>query len=552
MPQASVCLTKMVRAALSAVIFSIVTAAAIAYSAPVDSSPRSADVGTLDPTPELPPPPGGSDPGTSEPTPELPPPPGGSDPGTSDPSEEDPPDPDDNGPGTVDPIPEPPPPPDCDPPGSDPSPPELPPAPGNGGPGTSDPSEETPHTPGNGGPGTSDPSEEDPHTPGDGDPGTDDPIDEDPHTPCDPGPGTDDPPDDSTETTYERDLDSVAIYLATSTFETSTVYTHDPSGNAVRIDLETDHRYVFETRLPSLNTQLVKKATSPSYAKNILNPITVDDRLILYRAWDSPSAQFEEYDLETLSVSRQGSISHRPGIRYVDNCITFVDDDLYYKLDSDFDIFDGDIGGTFNVARDLFSDNSPDPVELLGRGVHSCDWGGKRGKVVGVDGALYSSGSTNDGWIYLNQQDLETGEEILLASFQYDDYADFDEFYTAAFDRLGAYWARLETATGIIEIWHWPHGDSHAYNVGVLPDTGLEAIHHVDADDGFLVLSGGGATMVFFDYPVEAYYVEEIHSHYAVEILADPAPEPSSLLLQATALLSLAGLRRRIQTRSLR
>ncbi len=108
----------------------------------------------------------------------------------------------------------------------------------------------------------------------------------------------------------------VALFGRISGASTSdTLRTTDRSTGQIRdIRIESSsYALVMVPVLPDRGEPIVIKTyTSPSYAKNVASPSTVDDRLVIVRRWSSGSEDISEYDLDTLEALPVGLRSSFP------------------------------------------------------------------------------------------------------------------------------------------------------------------------------------------------------------------------------------------------
>lgn len=91
------------------------------------------------------------------------------------------------------------------------------------------------------------------------------------------------------------------------------------------------------------HSTLVEDYVSPSYARNMLNPYTVDGRLFLVQIWpDSRKADFDELDSTGVRRLAQNAARVTSNSDYSDwSTYAVVDSRLYYQTKRRSDLFAG-------------------------------------------------------------------------------------------------------------------------------------------------------------------------------------------------------------------
>lgn len=260
----------------------------------------------------------------------------------------------------------------------------------------------------------------------------------------------------------------------------------DRSGQRHDIPLKSSsHSLVMVPVLPVRGEPIIFQTyTSPSYARNVASPSSVDDRLYVVRSWDSGSNDVSEYDLKTLKAFPSAAAAHFSK--------AVVGDTAYsYK----YPTYDNFIGwrGQLEFVRE--------PIK-----------GGQETRTVvrGVQGylndpyfpfTLIATGQKLFGLItpYPDKPlivvvgvDQSTGEptEIATYSVNFDDY--MRGSWDWAVDNGFVYWVavRIDQGETIAEIyWHELEQKSIIESASLtLPDD-VTGILEFDVDDGYIVLN---------------------------------------------------------------
>jgi hypothetical protein len=275
---------------------------------------------------------------------------------------------------------------------------------------------------------------------------------------------------------------------------------------------------------------LVKDYVSPSYAKTVIHPYTVDGRLILVQIWpDSKRARFKEFDPFTGRLKQDNSHlgefqTNSPYTGWSDYAI--VGDRVYFKTKFETMVFGypggikgGDlmVGYSSNTDRELLNHDDPHNFGSL----HSTGDGLYR---VKINEELH--------YLQINRIDLETGKIARWLQFPIDDFDDFTSWVFSV-DHDAFYVASLEKNARVVKLWRLSWAEFEEGNVFDLWKSGLvysqtledksDGLLGLDADSGYVVLelfTWGKGSFILYDHNTDSattYYPG--HDPRSVQIL---------------------------------
>jgi len=277
--------------------------------------------------------------------------------------------------------------------------------------------------------------------------------------------------------------------------------TTDGSGQIRDIPLETSsHALVMVPVLPARGEPIVFQTyTSPSYAKNVASPTSVDDRLFIVRSWDGGSTDVSEYDLKTLEAFPSAAAAHLSKAVVGDTAYSYS----YPKYDN-FTGWRGQLefvrqpfnGGqeTRTFVRDVrgYLDDPYFPLTIMATGQ----------KLFGLITPFPDKPR-----IVVVGVDQSTGEPTEIATYA----VNFDDYIRGSWDWAAdngfVYWVatRIDEGETIAEIyWHELERESVIESASLTLPEGVTGIFGFDVDDGYIVLnpsweSGNHSALILFD-----------------------------------------------------
>ena len=266
-----------------------------------------------------------------------------------------------------------------------------------------------------------------------------------------------------------------------------TLRTTDLSGQIHDIRLESSSYVVAMVRVLPDRGELtvIETYTSPSYAKNVASPSTVDDRLVIVRSWSSGSRDSSEYNLDTLeALPFKTAVHFSPAV---------IGDAAYYYSNPSYDTWTG-WSGQLEFVRESLTSGQQTRTTVGNVQRYLSDPIFWRGSLISAGQDLYglTTPIASDPSIVVVQVDKSTGEPTEIATYTVSGFDDYmPGSWSWVFDNGLVYWvaARNEGGEIIAEIyWHGLEGEDVPQPVTLTLPEHVIRLYGFDVDDGYFVL----------------------------------------------------------------
>jgi hypothetical protein len=291
-------------------------------------------------------------------------------------------------------------------------------------------------------------------------------------------------------------INQVVLYLSSSQ-DTSQFFSE------IGATIESDEQFVFRYVPATEEKVLFDRNKSSSFAHSTVRVYTNNDRLFLrsHSGYDSNDHfSYTEYDLDSHQQKYTVTINDPVS----EGCAAIVGDALYYRENSSFSAFSGNIGGDLKRLDEISTVFNAEGTVLVESNdlVNRCHF-----NLASVAGELYDVIKT-EGQLEIWQRNRETAHlESQLGSVMLSDDADYRSLpYRFSFDSQWLYWTRTRKSDHTVELWRYDY--HHSDLLGVEPEQRFSAVlGHVwdlDVDNGQVSIlwlddDTGNSQLVLFD-----------------------------------------------------